>query len=68
MTTDDRTMEGFRRRLRQLIDAQFEGKYTWLARRAGVPVSSLQHILHPAKHFPSGDQLLQRGDAGAARN
>ena len=63
MTTDDRIMEAFRARLQQLIDDRFEGKYSRLARRAGMSVSSLQHILHTAKHFPSGDLLLRLAGA-----
>jgi hypothetical protein len=62
MTTDDRTMTGFRRRLHELIADQCEGKYTWLAQRAGIPVSSLQYCLHHARHFPGGDQLLRLAD------
>ena len=59
MTADARTVEVFRQRLWQLVADRFEGKYSWLARRAGIPVSSLQHILHQAKRIPGGAQLLQ---------
>jgi ribosomal protein RSM22 (predicted rRNA methylase) len=58
MTTDKRTLEGFRRRLHALIADRFEGKYSRLARRAGSPISSLQYCLHHARRFPGGDHLL----------
>ena len=49
---------GFRRRLLRLIAEQWRGKYTVFARRAGIPVSSMQHIIYDAKHIPGGEHLL----------
>jgi transcriptional regulator with XRE-family HTH domain len=49
----------FRRRLLRLIDEQYEGKYTRLARRAGLPTSSMQQIIHHANHLPGGEALLR---------
>lgn len=54
---------GFRRRLLRLIAEQVDGKYTVLAQRAGIPVSSLQHILHDAKYLPGGEPLLKLAGA-----
>lgn len=54
---------GFRRRLRRLITEQVDGKYTILAQRAGIPISSLQHILHDAKHLPGGEPLQKLAGA-----
>ena len=39
MRGDETPIFGFRRRLLRLIDEQFDGRYTSLARRAGIPVS-----------------------------
>ena len=50
---------GFRRRLRQLIEEHCDGKYTHLARRAGLAVSTLEHYLHQAKGLPGGAHLLR---------
>ena len=63
MTTDDRSMAGFRRLLHQLIEDRFNGRYTHLAQRAGVAVSSLQHTIHHARRLPGGDLLLRLADA-----
>ena len=52
-----------RRRLLRLIDERFEGKYTVLARRAGIPVSTMQHVMHTAKHLPGGEPLLKLATA-----
>ncbi len=52
-----RMMQAFRRRLLGLVAERFEGHYTILARRAGIPVSSLQHVVHHAKHLPGGELL-----------
>lgn len=49
----------FRQRFRALLARFDEGKYTRLARRAGIPVSSLEHLLHHAKGLPGG-RLLAR--------
>jgi hypothetical protein len=54
---------GFRRRLLRLIDEQFEGKYTVFAQRAGIPVSSMQHVMHTAKHLPGGEHLQKMARA-----
>ena len=50
---------GFRRRLMQLIEDHCDGKYTHLARRAGLAVSTLQHYVHHAKRLPGGAHLLR---------
>ncbi len=63
MTRNDRSLEEFRRRLRVLIADRFEGKYSLLARRAGIPISSLQYCLHHATRFPGGDHLLRLATA-----
>ena len=52
-------MLAFRRRLLRLIDEQLDGRYTALARRAGIPVSTMQHYIHTAKHLPGGEHLLR---------
>jgi transcriptional regulator with XRE-family HTH domain len=57
MRPQERLIRGFRRRLLRLIEEQYEGKYTVLARRAGLPISSVQHILQDAKHLPGGEPL-----------
>jgi len=57
------TMETFRRRLRQLIAEQYEGKYTLFAKRAGLPVSTVEHYLHVAVRLPGGEQLVRMADA-----
>lgn len=59
MTRRERPIDAFRRRLLQLIDEQFEGRYTALARRAGIPISSMQHVIHNAKHLPGSEQVMR---------
>ncbi len=54
---------GFRRRLQRLIQAQVEGRYTRLARRAGIPTSTMQHYVHSAKHLPGGEHLIRLAEA-----
>ncbi len=56
-------MAGFRSRLVRLIHEQCEGKYTRLARRAGIPTSTMQSFIHSAKHLPGGEQLLRLAEA-----
>jgi hypothetical protein len=58
-----RPIQHFRRRLWQLIEAQFEGKYTLLATRARIPISSMQHYVHSAKRLPGGEHLLRIAEA-----
>ncbi len=60
---EERSITGFRRRLRRLIDERFDGQYTHLARRAGIPVSSMEHIMLEAKRLPGGDLLLRMAAA-----
>ncbi len=59
MQRDPQEVAGFRRRLVQLIAERYDGKYTVLARRAGIPVSTLEHYLHQAKKLPGGAHLLR---------
>jgi len=59
MTRTVPPIHAFRRRLFQLIDEQFEGRYTALARRAGIPISTMQHYVHTAKHLPGGEHMLR---------
>jgi len=54
---------GFRRRLLRLIAEQVDGRYTILARRAGIPISSMQHIMHDATHLPGGEPLQKLAGA-----
>ncbi len=63
MRRPTRKMAEFRRRLVRLIDQQDEGLYTRAARRARIPVSSMQHILHNGKYLPGGEQLLRLAEA-----
>ncbi len=63
MREGERPIHTFRRRLLRLIDEQYNGKYTWLARRAGIPTSSMQHIIHDAKRLPGGEMLLRLAEA-----
>jgi transcriptional regulator with XRE-family HTH domain len=63
MRRRERPMITFRRRLLQLIDQHFDGRYTALAHRAGVPVSTMQHYVHNAKHLPGGEHLLRMAAA-----
>ena len=59
MQRDPQEVAGFRRRLVQLIAERCEGKYTVLARRAGIAVSTLEHYIHQAKGLPGGAHLLR---------
>jgi hypothetical protein len=60
MPTDRRTpIEQFRIRLNDLLLEKFEGHYTLLAKRAGIPVSSMQHYMHTARHLPGGEHLVR---------
>jgi hypothetical protein len=59
MRRSERSITSFRRRLKRLIAEKFDGRYTRLARRAGVPVSTLEHTLLEAKRLPGGDHLLR---------
>jgi len=54
---------GFRRRLLRLIAEQVDGRYTILARRARIPISSMQHIMHDATHLPGGEPLQKLAGA-----
>ncbi len=63
MTRTEGSITGFRRRLLQLIDQQFDGRYSRLARRAGLAVSSVQHHIHHARRLPGGDHLLRMAEA-----
>ena len=56
-------IESFRKRLNDLLHERFEGKYTVLAKRAGIPISSMQHYIHTAKHLPGGEHLQRMADA-----
>lgn len=59
MRHHERPIHAFRRRLLRLIDEQYDGRYTILARRAGIPISTMQHYIHTAKHLPGGEHLLR---------
>ena len=59
MQRDPQEVAGFRRRLVQLITERCEGKYTVLARRAGIAVSTMEHYIHQAKGLPGGAHLLR---------
>jgi hypothetical protein len=59
MQRDPQEVAGFRRRLVQLIAERCDGKYTVLARRAGIAVSTLEHYIHQAKGLPGGAHLLR---------
>ena len=59
MARPEPPIRAFRRRLLQLIDERFEGRYTALARRAGIPISTMQHYIHNAKHLPGGEHLMR---------
>jgi hypothetical protein len=56
-------LTAFRRRLHRLIADRFEGKYTLLAKRAGIPVSSMEHYLHAAVRLPGGEHLGRMAEA-----
>ena len=59
MQTHERPIIAFRRRLLRLIDEQFQGRYTALAHRAGIPISTMQHYVHSAKRLPGGEHLVR---------
>ncbi len=59
MRRPERSITEFQRRLRQLIEEKFEGRYTTLARRAGIPISTLEHTLLEAKRLPGGEHLFR---------
>ena len=59
MRRAERPIAAFRRRLVRLIDDQCAGKYTSLGRRAGIPISTMEHSIHHAKHLPGGEPLLK---------
>jgi hypothetical protein len=59
MTRPEPPIRAFRRRLLRLIDEHFEGRYTRFATRAGIPVSTMQHYLHHARHLPGGEHLMR---------
>jgi hypothetical protein len=63
MRRTERSITGFRRRLKRLIREKFDGCYTRLARRAGIPVSTMEHTLLKAKRLPGGDHLLRMARA-----
>lgn len=52
-------IEAFRARLADLIHSQCDGRYTILARRAGIPVSTMQHYVHHAKRLPGGEHAVR---------
>ena len=53
----------FRTRLSGLLDEKFDGQYTVLAKRAGIPTSTMQHYIHTAKHLPGGEHLMRIAQA-----
>ncbi len=53
------SIDAFRARLGQLILTECEGKYTLLARRAGIPISTMQHYIHWAKRIPGGEHVAR---------
>jgi transcriptional regulator with XRE-family HTH domain len=59
MTRTEGSITGFRRRLLQLIDQQCDGRYSRLARRAGLAVSSVQYHIHHARNLPGGEHLAR---------
>ena len=59
MQRHERPIHAFRRRLLRLIDEQYDGRYTILARRAGVPITTMQHYIHTAKRLPGGEHLMR---------
>ncbi len=63
MRRTERSIISFRRRLLRLIDERFEGRYTYLARRAGIPISTMEHYVHHAKRLPGGEHLLRMAEA-----
>ncbi len=63
MRRTERSITSFRRRLLRLIDERFEGRYTYLARRAGIPISTMEHYVHLAKRLPGGEHLFRMAEA-----
>jgi hypothetical protein len=63
MRRPERSIIRFRRRLLRLIEEKFEGRYTYLAQRAGIPISSLEHTIHEARRLPGGEHLLRMAQA-----
>jgi hypothetical protein len=63
MTRPEPPIRAFRRRLLRLIDEQYGGRYTRFARRAGIPISTVQHYIHNAKHLPGGEHLMRMATA-----
>ena len=63
MRRPERSITSFRRRLLRLINEKFEGRYTYLAQRAGIPISSLEHTIHEAQRLPGGEHLLRMAAA-----
>jgi len=57
MRRQEQPIAAFRRWSLRLIDEQCEGKYTSLARRAGIATSTMEHYTHHAKHLPGGEHL-----------
>ena len=49
----------FRARLAHQIATYYDGQYTRLAKRAGLPPSSMQHIMRHAKHLPGAEHLIR---------
>ncbi len=56
-------VEAFRGRLVQLIRTRFDGRYSVLAHRAGIPVSTMEHYIHRAKHMPGAEHVGHMADA-----
>ncbi len=52
-------IEAFRARLAALLRSRCDGRYTVLARRAGIPVSTMEHYIHKAKHLPGGEHVVR---------
>jgi|GEM_PF-1320767 len=57
------SVRAFRERITELIATRFNGKYTVLAKRAGIPVSTMQHYMHSAKHIPGGEHVARIAEA-----
>jgi transcriptional regulator with XRE-family HTH domain len=57
------SVRAFRERITELIATRFHGKYTVLAKRAGIPVSTMQHYMHSAKHIPGGEHVARIAEA-----
>lgn len=63
MRSHERSITSFRRRLKRLIEEKFDGHYTYLARRANIPISTLENTIHAARRLPGGDHLLRMAEA-----